>query len=204
LMGFTLAYLLLLLLGQDPLAEKLRPYFEQPRRTARHGTQKILSCPLDGYLLTLGPALGTTGNRTLVANSLPAGSWPRGRYAFFLLALRKLTRFENIPCVYLLTGPRSSLTTVISAKLPGLLRLRSSQSLLEIFANSHHTKNETCQSPGPSEEILDPRSVPREAPWQAVVSLDRSPPSCLRCRDNLDALRTSSVTTEDEQFQVDS
>jgi hypothetical protein len=43
LMGFTLAYLLLLLLGQDPLAEKLRPYFEQPRRAARHGTQKILS-----------------------------------------------------------------------------------------------------------------------------------------------------------------
>src|ERR1700682_2053738 len=72
-----------------------------------------------------------------------AGS-PGGRYAFLLLALRKLTRFENIPCVYLLKGPRSSLTTVISAKLPGLLCLCSSQSLLEIFANSHHTKNETC------------------------------------------------------------
>src|SRR5206468_794213 len=43
LMGFTLAYLLLLLLGQDPLAEKLRPYFEQPRRRDRHGTPKILS-----------------------------------------------------------------------------------------------------------------------------------------------------------------
>jgi DDE family transposase len=43
LMGFTLAYLILLLLGQDPLAEKLRPFFEQPRRRDRHGTPKILS-----------------------------------------------------------------------------------------------------------------------------------------------------------------
>lgn len=43
LMGFTLAYLLVLLLGQDPLAEKLRPYFETPRRQARHGTRKVLS-----------------------------------------------------------------------------------------------------------------------------------------------------------------
>jgi hypothetical protein len=43
LMGFTLAYLILLLLGQDPLAEKLRPYFEQPRHRDRHGTPKILS-----------------------------------------------------------------------------------------------------------------------------------------------------------------
>jgi DDE family transposase len=30
LMGFTLAYLLVLLLGQDPLAERLRPLFEAP------------------------------------------------------------------------------------------------------------------------------------------------------------------------------
>jgi hypothetical protein len=43
LMGFTLAYLILLLLGQDPLAEKLRPFFEQPRQRDRHGTPKILS-----------------------------------------------------------------------------------------------------------------------------------------------------------------
>jgi hypothetical protein len=43
LMGFTLAYLILLLLGQDPLAQKSRPYFEQPRRRDRHGTPKILS-----------------------------------------------------------------------------------------------------------------------------------------------------------------
>jgi len=43
LMGFTLAYLLLLLLGQDPLAERLRPYFEVPRQRSRHGTRKVLS-----------------------------------------------------------------------------------------------------------------------------------------------------------------
>lgn len=43
LMAFTLAYLLVLLLGQDPLAEKLRPYFEVQRRHPRHGTRKVLS-----------------------------------------------------------------------------------------------------------------------------------------------------------------
>src|SRR4029077_15280275 len=87
----------------------------------------------------------TRGDRESARAARPATSGRRGgRYAFLLLALRKLTRFENIPCVYLLTGPRSSLTTVTSANLPGLLCLRSSQSLLEFFANSHPTKNETC------------------------------------------------------------
>jgi Transposase DDE domain len=43
LMGFTLAYLIVLLLGSDPLAEKLRTYFERERRKARHGTRKVLS-----------------------------------------------------------------------------------------------------------------------------------------------------------------
>jgi hypothetical protein len=43
LMGFTLAYLIVLLLGTDPLAERLRPYFEQERREPRHGTRKVLS-----------------------------------------------------------------------------------------------------------------------------------------------------------------
>src|SRR2546429_899569 len=43
LMGFTLAYLIVLLLGTDPFAEKLRPYFEQQRRKPRHGTCKVLS-----------------------------------------------------------------------------------------------------------------------------------------------------------------
>jgi hypothetical protein len=43
LMGFTLAYLIVLLLGSDPLAEKLRPHFERERHKPRHGTCKILS-----------------------------------------------------------------------------------------------------------------------------------------------------------------
>jgi hypothetical protein len=43
LMGFTLAYLLILLLGQDPLAEKIRPLFEQRRHHPRHGTERVLS-----------------------------------------------------------------------------------------------------------------------------------------------------------------
>jgi Transposase DDE domain len=43
LMAFTLAYLLVLLLGQDPWAEKLRPFFELSRRRPRHGTCKVLS-----------------------------------------------------------------------------------------------------------------------------------------------------------------
>src|SRR5438034_9257401 len=42
-MGFTLAYLIVLLLGADPFDEKLRPYFEQQRRKPRHGTCKVLS-----------------------------------------------------------------------------------------------------------------------------------------------------------------
>jgi len=43
LMGFTLAYLVTLLLGQDSFAEQLRPFFEQARRASRHGTRKVLS-----------------------------------------------------------------------------------------------------------------------------------------------------------------
>ena len=43
LRGFTLAYLLLLLLGPDPLAEKMRPIFEQRRHHPRHGTKRVLS-----------------------------------------------------------------------------------------------------------------------------------------------------------------
>jgi len=43
LMGFTLAYLIVLWLGQDPWAERLRPHWEQQRRKPRHGTRKVLS-----------------------------------------------------------------------------------------------------------------------------------------------------------------
>ena len=43
LMAFTLAYLFTLLLGQDPLAQKARVFFECPRRHPRHGTHRVLS-----------------------------------------------------------------------------------------------------------------------------------------------------------------
>src|SRR5437773_11801417 len=43
LMAFTLAYLLVLLLGQDPWAGKLRPFFEVKRHHPRHGMWKTLS-----------------------------------------------------------------------------------------------------------------------------------------------------------------
>jgi hypothetical protein len=43
LIGFTLAYLLVFLLGRDPLAQRLRPFFEVARPRPRHGTRKILS-----------------------------------------------------------------------------------------------------------------------------------------------------------------
>src|SRR5437773_8427928 len=49
LMGFTLAYLIVLLLGADPFAEKLRPYFEQ-QRPRLHLRTELLTCarPLAG------------------------------------------------------------------------------------------------------------------------------------------------------------
>jgi hypothetical protein len=85
LMAFTLAYLLVLLLGQDPWAEKLRPYFEFPRRKPRHGTRKVLSalslaiylladarwsCPARRrFLLILSPIVRGRGITSLTAFS---------------------------------------------------------------------------------------------------------------------------------------
>jgi hypothetical protein len=43
LMGFTLAYLVTLLLGQHPEAEKLRACWERPRASPRHGACRLLS-----------------------------------------------------------------------------------------------------------------------------------------------------------------
>jgi hypothetical protein len=59
LMAFTSAYLLVLLLGQDPLAEKLRPYFEVPRRQPRHGTRKVLSALSMALYLLADPRWGS-------------------------------------------------------------------------------------------------------------------------------------------------
>jgi Transposase DDE domain len=63
LMAFTLAYLLVLLLGQDPLAEKARPFFEVPRRRPRHGTRKVLSA--------LSVALHLLANKRWASRALP-------------------------------------------------------------------------------------------------------------------------------------
>jgi hypothetical protein len=62
-MGFTLAYLLVLLFGTDPLAEKLRPYFELERRKLRHGTRKVLS------VLSSGANSLATGGRSWSASA---------------------------------------------------------------------------------------------------------------------------------------
>ncbi len=42
-MNFKSSYLITMRLGQDPLAQNLRPYFEPQRRRPCHGTGKILS-----------------------------------------------------------------------------------------------------------------------------------------------------------------
>jgi hypothetical protein len=66
LMAFTLAYLLVLLLGQDPLAERLRPYFEVPRRRPRHGTRKVLSALSMALYLLADPRWGAQARRRFV------------------------------------------------------------------------------------------------------------------------------------------
>jgi hypothetical protein len=86
MMGFTLAYLILLLLGQNPLTEKLRPYFEKPRRRDHHGTPKILSV-LSMALFLLSDHAGNNGPEN-------AG------YKFFLIsrpAAASLTFLPSLP-----------------------------------------------------------------------------------------------------------
>ncbi len=66
LMGFTLAYLLVLLLGRDPLAQKLRPCFEVARRRRRQGTQKILSALSIALYLLADPRWSTQALRRFI------------------------------------------------------------------------------------------------------------------------------------------
>ena len=66
LMAFTLAYLLMLLLGEGPLTEKLRPYFEVSRRQSRHGTRRVLSALSMALYLLADPRRGTRARRRLV------------------------------------------------------------------------------------------------------------------------------------------
>ncbi|HVO82157.1 MAG TPA: transposase [Terriglobales bacterium] len=67
LMGFTLAYLMVLLLGQDPLAQRLRPLFEHPRRHPRHGTNKVLSVLSIALYLLAHPHWGARMRKRLSA-----------------------------------------------------------------------------------------------------------------------------------------
>jgi hypothetical protein len=55
--------------GPRSAGRKTAPLFRTtaPNRSPRHAEN--LECPLDGYVPTLGSALGTTGKRTLVTNS---------------------------------------------------------------------------------------------------------------------------------------
>jgi hypothetical protein len=62
-MGFTLAYLLVLVLGRDPLAQTLHPCFELARRCPRHGTQKILSASSIALYLLADPRCSTQALR---------------------------------------------------------------------------------------------------------------------------------------------
>lgn len=85
LMGFTLAYLLVLLLGQSPFAQRLRPFFEQTRCRARHGTEKVLSV-LSIALYLLSDARSAQGAHKRLAQIIAGLARGRG--------LAKLTAFS--------------------------------------------------------------------------------------------------------------
>lgn len=56
LLAFCLAYILCVLLGESPLGEEARSYFETPRRTPRHGTRRTLSALSMAMLILSHPA----------------------------------------------------------------------------------------------------------------------------------------------------
>lgn len=56
LLAFCLAYTLCVLLGESPLGEEARSYFEMPRRTPRHGTRRTLSALTMAMLILSHPA----------------------------------------------------------------------------------------------------------------------------------------------------
>src|SRR2546421_9754745 len=88
-MGFTLAYLIVLLLGTDPFAEKLRPYFEQQRRKPRlQGPQRTIH----RFASALRFALGATSAKTLDRDSRATGAGAWSGAAAGLLALTSRAR----------------------------------------------------------------------------------------------------------------
>lgn len=56
LLAFCLAYILCVLLGESPLGEEARSYFEMPRRNPRHGTRRTLSALTMAMLILSHPA----------------------------------------------------------------------------------------------------------------------------------------------------
>ena len=56
LLAFCWAYILCVLLGQSPLGEEARSYFEIPRQTPRHGTRRTLSTLSMAMLILSHPA----------------------------------------------------------------------------------------------------------------------------------------------------
>jgi len=92
LMGFTLAYLIVLLLGTDPFAEKLRPYFEQQRRKPRTEPARFSAyCPslCKCSPIRVGKA---TGAKTLDRDSRATGAGAWSGAAAGLLALTSRAR----------------------------------------------------------------------------------------------------------------
>jgi hypothetical protein len=56
LLTFCLTYVLCVLLGESTLGRQARRWFEIPRRTARHGTRRILSALSIAMLILSHPA----------------------------------------------------------------------------------------------------------------------------------------------------
>jgi hypothetical protein len=77
LMGFTLAYLLVLLLGQHLLVQRLRPFFEQTRDHARHGTKNVFSV-LSAALYLLSDASSAPGARKRLTQIISGLAQGRG------------------------------------------------------------------------------------------------------------------------------
>ena len=87
LMAFTLAHLLTLLRGQDPLAERARAYFKPPRRTPRPRHAPGAPRAFHRSLPARGCALARTRTPALPADRDPSEGQARGPTAPRVFAL---------------------------------------------------------------------------------------------------------------------
>jgi len=122
LMGFTLAYLIVLLLGTDPFAEKLRPYFEQQRRKPRHGTCKVLSVLSIALQVLSDSRWEQRARKTHDRDSRATGAGAWSGAAAGLLALTSRARS--------LLAILDPLLRSVCEKLSAVLRVRNAESLL--------------------------------------------------------------------------